>query len=309
MLSSLPTDVLVCEACWIFSLSLHHLGVPLFDSHTRELSLIIPPLALYAVFDVPSRVNEPFDSRLEFRQSFFSLGGSHCPEYVNMVAQEKAWDKQHALEALKDIEGFYFGIFEVLIMACFRRLHKGTQSSTSLKVRDMEAEAGSTTAKIQELRQKATERYLAKRQMLASRKEKCNRNVRGLSVLPEEAFEKYINERLDKAGAPLVKMLHTVNEGPKKLARVKQETFEQAGKSAVSIEDPVQAPDQRKDEAIEKTFKHVAKNFEEVFEKLMDDKENEETQQSTIENYTSVSIKVLFNSKVDEGLRIQLSGG
>lgn len=41
----------------------------------------------------------------------------------------------------------------------------------------------------------------------------------------------------------------------------------------------------------------------------MDDKENEEAQQSTIENYTSVSIKVLFNSKVDEGLRIQLSGG
>jgi structural maintenance of chromosome 3 (chondroitin sulfate proteoglycan 6) len=82
----------------------------------------------------------------------------------------------------------------------------------------MEKEAESTTSHIQEVRaslekiqnqqsedtrdmskqQKTTERYLAKRQMLASRKEECNRNVRDLGVLPEEAFEKYINERLDK---------------------------------------------------------------------------------------------------------------
>ena len=38
--------------------------------------------------------------------------------------------------------------------------------------------------------------------------------------------------------------------------------------------------------------------------------EDEETQQTTIDNYTGISIKVSFNSKVDEGLRIQqLSGG
>lgn len=59
--------------------------------------------------------------------------------------------------------------------------------------------------------------------MLASRKEKCNRNVRDLGVLVEEAFEKYINERLNK----LVKKLHTVNEGRKKLTRVKQKPFDQ----------------------------------------------------------------------------------
>lgn len=41
-----------------------------------------------------------------------------------------------------------------------------------------------------------------------------------------------------------------------------------------------------------------------------DAEDAEETQQSTIDNYTGVSIKVSFNSKVDEGLRIQqLSGG
>ncbi|PCH43742.1 RecF/RecN/SMC protein [Wolfiporia cocos MD-104 SS10] len=189
--------------------------------------------------------------------------------------------------------------------------------------------------------QKNTERYLAKRQMLLNRKDECNRNIRDLGVLPEEAFEKYTNEKLDR----LVKKLHTVNEGLKKFAHVNKKAFEQYNnftkqrdqllqrradldKSAQSIEELVEVLDQRKDEAIERTFKQVARNFEEVFEKLVpagkgklviqrridqdeeDAEEAEETQQSKIDNYTGVSIRVSFNSKVDEGLRIQqLSGG
>lgn len=43
--------------------------------------------------------------------------------------------------------------------------------------------------------------------MLGSRKEKCNRNVRDLGVLVEEAFEKYINERLNKVGAPVLALV------------------------------------------------------------------------------------------------------
>ncbi|KAJ7273514.1 structural maintenance of chromosome protein 3 [Mycena haematopus] len=189
--------------------------------------------------------------------------------------------------------------------------------------------------------QKTTERYLAKRQMLTGRKDECNRNIRDLGVLPEEAFEKYTSEKLDR----LVKKLHQVNEGLKKFAHVNKKAFEQYSnftkqrdqllkrredldKSAESIEELVEVLDQRKDEAIERTFKQVASNFEEVFEKLVPagrgrliiqrridqdaemDEDAEETQQSTIDNYTGISIKVSFNSKVDEGLRIQqLSGG
>ncbi|KAH9892892.1 structural maintenance of chromosome protein 3 [Cubamyces lactineus] len=189
--------------------------------------------------------------------------------------------------------------------------------------------------------QKSTERYLAKRQMLLNRKDECNRNIRDLGVLPEEAFEKYTNEKLDR----LVKKLHAVNEGLKKFAHVNKKAFEQYNnftkqrdqliqrredldKSAQSIEELVEVLDQRKDEAIERTFKQVAKNFEEVFEKLVpagrgrlviqrridqdeeDAEDAEENQQSSIDNYTGVSIRVSFNSKVDEGLRIQqLSGG
>jgi structural maintenance of chromosome 3 (chondroitin sulfate proteoglycan 6) len=136
-----------------------------------------------------------------------------------------------------------------------------------------------------------------------------------------------------------------VNEGLKKFAHVNKKAFEQytnftkqrdqllerreeLDKSATSIEELVDVLDQRKDEAIERTFKQVASNFEEVFEKLIPagrgrliiqrridqdeeaDEEADETKKSSIDNYTGVSIKVSFNSKVDEGLRIQqLSGG
>ncbi|KAH6907637.1 RecF/RecN/SMC [Coprinopsis sp. MPI-PUGE-AT-0042] len=243
-----------------------------------------------------------------------------------------------------------------------RELSKLNSSIQTLqkKVSSIEKESENATNKIQELRgdlekvqtqqaedsrtmskqQKTTERYLAKRQMLSTRKDECNRNIRDLGVLPEEAFEKYINERVER----LVKKLHAVNEGLKKFAHVNKKAFEQYSNftkqrdqllkrreeldtSAESIEELVQVLDQRKDEAIERTFKQVAKNFEEVFEKLVpagrgrliiqkridqdeDMDEDEETQQSTIDNYTGISIKVSFNSKVDEGLRIQqLSGG
>ena len=183
----------------------------------------------------------------------------------------------------------------------------------------MEKETDDLTVKLQELRttlekvqtqqsedsrnmtrqQKTTERYLTKRQMLTGRKDECNRNIRDLGVLPEEAFEKYINEKPEKvcidfcaaeihspSGYQLAKKLQTVNEGLKKFAHVNKKAFEQYSnftkqrdqllnrredldKSAASIEELVEVLDQRKDEAIERTFKQVASNFEEVFERLV----------------------------------------
>jgi structural maintenance of chromosome 3 (chondroitin sulfate proteoglycan 6) len=84
----------------------------------------------------------------------------------------------------------------------------------------------------------------------------------------------------------LAKKLQTINEGLKKFAHVNKKAFEQYSnftkqrdqllkrredldKSASSIEELVEVLDQRKDEAIERTFKQVASNFEEVFEKLV----------------------------------------
>ena len=90
----------------------------------------------------------------------------------------------------------------------------------------------------------------------------------------------------DNSVLQLVKKLHTVNEGLKKFAHVNKKAFEQYSnftkqrdqlierreeldKSAESIQELVDVLDQRKDEAIERTFKQVAMNFEEVFSQLV----------------------------------------
>lgn len=85
--------------------------------------------------------------------------------------------------------------------------------------------------------------------------------------------------------------------------------------------------DQRKDEAIERTFKQVSKEFAQIFERLVPagrgrlviqrktdqrnrEDDSEEENRESVENYTGVGISVSFNSKHDDQQKIQqLSGG
>lgn len=98
--------------------------------------------------------------------------------------------------------------------------------------------------------------------------------------------------------------------------------------SQKSIKELVEVLDQRKDEAIERTFKQVSKEFATIFERLVpagrgrliiqrktdqrvpEDEESEDERRDGVENYTGVGISVSFNSKHDDQQRIgQLSGG
>lgn len=84
----------------------------------------------------------------------------------------------------------------------------------------------------------------------------------------------------------LVRKLQRVNDRLRDFNHVNKKAFEQYNNftkqrdqliqrredldtSAQSIEELVEVLDQRKDEAIERTFKQVAQNFEEVFERLV----------------------------------------
>ena len=84
----------------------------------------------------------------------------------------------------------------------------------------------------------------------------------------------------------IVKKLHRVNDSLKKFAHVNKKAFEQYNNftkqrddllvrreeldtSAGSIQELIETLDQRKDEAIERTFDQVSKYFEEVFEELV----------------------------------------
>lgn len=46
--------------------------------------------------------------------------------------------------------------------------------------------------------QKAVERYITKRQTLLTRKDECNKSIRDLGVLPDEAYTKYVDEPSEK---------------------------------------------------------------------------------------------------------------
>ncbi|RKL36902.1 Chromosome segregation protein sudA [Fusarium proliferatum] len=196
------------------------------------------------------------------------------------------------------------------------------------------------SAKI-ERQQKKMDRSLRKKAVLSTQAAECAQTIRDLGVLPEEAFDKYENMDPNQVSTKIKK----VNEALKKYKHVNKKAFEQYNNfttqqdqlmkrrkelddSQESIEVLVEHLDRRKDEAIERTFKQVSKEFTTIFGKLVPaghgrlliqrraDRRQEPVDESdgevrSVENYTGVGISVSFNSKhLDEQQKIQqLSGG
>ena len=190
--------------------------------------------------------------------------------------------------------------------------------------------------------QKHMEKSIQKRRILIQRAAEVNQRIRELGILPQNALEKYEKTKSEAVG----KRLHKVNDALKKYGHVNKKAFEQyqnftnqrdtltkrreeLDSSQSSIEELINVLDQRKDEAIERTFKQVSREFANVFEKLVpagrgrlviqrradraaapDESDDEGRASSSVENYTGVGISVSFNSKHDDQQRIQqLSGG
>ncbi|KAI1212329.1 RecF/RecN/SMC protein [Annulohypoxylon truncatum] len=189
--------------------------------------------------------------------------------------------------------------------------------------------------------EKRIDKNRQKKALLTAKATELAKNIRDLGVLPEEAFEKY--ERLEHK--TVISRLKKVNDALKKYKHVNKKAFEQYNsftnqqdqllkrrkeldQSQASIEELVAHLDQRKDEAIERTFKQVSKEFATIFQRLVpaghgrlviqrradrriDPDDSDEEQRTSVENYTGVGISVSFNSKTaDEQQRIQqLSGG
>ncbi|KAF2680548.1 RecF/RecN/SMC protein [Lentithecium fluviatile CBS 122367] len=207
-------------------------------------------------------------------------------------------------------------------------------------------------AKLMEKAQKGMQRKLADRAQAREELNAVQRDIRELGTLPEEAYHKFTRWSADR----LVSELDKVNRALKKYSHVNKKAFQQyedftrrrehlttrrgeLDTSHEAIQNLVEVLDQRKDEAIARTFKQVSKYFQEVFVQLVpagtgrliiqrrsdrearrggdvdSDDEDERTGRGTngktsVENYTGVGIAVSFNSKHDEQQRIQqLSGG
>lgn len=192
---------------------------------------------------------------------------------------------------------------------------------------------------------KLIEKSASKRATLNTRAQEVAAQIRNLGVLPEAAFkEPYENMASDKA----IRRLHKVSSALKKYGHVNKKAFEQYNSftrqresleqrreelqvSLRSIQELIDVLDQRKDEAIERTFRQVSKEFARIFEKLVpagkgrlviqrrtdrmargeeEEEESGDERKEGVENYTGVGISVSFNSRHDEQQRIQqLSGG
>jgi structural maintenance of chromosome 3 (chondroitin sulfate proteoglycan 6) len=194
-----------------------------------------------------------------------------------------------------------------------------------------------------EKQQKRMEKSIQKRRILSKQAAECAAKIRDLGVLPHGALDKYEKTKSEA----IVKRLHKVNEALKKYTHVNKKAFEQYNNftsqrdtlttrraeldsSQTSIEELINVLDQRKDEAIERTFKQVSREFATVFEKLVpagrgrlviqrradrqlqpdDERDSDDERRASVESYTGVGISVSFNSKHDDQQRIQqLSGG
>jgi len=193
--------------------------------------------------------------------------------------------------------------------------------------------------------QRAFQKFAQKRGGLLSRLNDVEAAIRALGALPELAHTAtYRNMSAQTATT----RLHKVKEVLKKYGHVNRKAFEQfqqfekqrdmlesrrkeLGTSDGSIHELINHLDLQKDEAIERTFRQVSKEFARIFEKLVpagkgrliiqrrqdkavrgddSDDDDERDTSGSVENYTGVGISVSFNSKHDDQQRIQqLSGG
>ncbi|EXJ82729.1 structural maintenance-chromosome 3 (chondroitin sulfate proteoglycan 6) [Capronia epimyces CBS 606.96] len=223
--------------------------------------------------------------------------------------------------------------------------------TSATQVAELEAQAAETKRQQEELakaierHQRRLEKAVQKKAALLAAKQETIENIRELGAIPEDLRKKYQSADSNV----IVKRLQKAKETLKKYSSVNKHAFEHYRKSTKqreeledrrkdleaargAIQNLIEVLDQRKDEAIQRTFKQVSKAFSEIFQKLVpagrgrliiqrktdkrsaeddeSDAEHEPVNKNGVENYTGIGISVSFNSKHDDQQRIQqLSGG
>lgn len=192
--------------------------------------------------------------------------------------------------------------------------------------------------------QKRIEKSASKFALYKVQEQEKASKIRNLGALPDAATRpEYKRLAYDVA----LKRFHKVKEDLKKYGHVNKKAVDQynqftsqrdkleSGRGELidgqkSILELIETLDHRKDEAIERTFRQVSREFAKVFERLVpagrgslriqrridqrgdeDSSDDEDERRARgVDSYTGVSIQVSFNSKHDEQQKIQqLSGG
>ncbi|GLI71470.1 hypothetical protein VaNZ11_016608 [Volvox africanus] len=191
---------------------------------------------------------------------------------------------------------------------------------------------------------KALETLVNKRTTLQGRAADLERKIRDLGSLPQEAFDKAYRDRsvkdlmhdLEDLAMPLERFagvnrkaldqyIDFSNQREELVNRLKEQQASEA-----KIKELITALDMRKDEAIERTFKGVAKNFREVFAALVpggsgelvmiralgrgdaadgDEEDAGAARNTTTDKYSGVKVKVRFTGAGEAVSMRALSGG
>jgi structural maintenance of chromosome 3 (chondroitin sulfate proteoglycan 6) len=241
-----------------------------------------------------------------------------------------------------------------------------TRLDSALKLRDQSNSSISSLtsaleksrASLEELQRKQSEKgshlekFMSRRALLLQRREECFKRIRELGVIAGDPEMESVESKLRDLSSPAlvaaladctatIKANFSTSARPppnRKAAELHAAFSRQAGglqarhnelqSSAQSITEFISVLDQRKDEAIMRTFEQVKENFEKVFERLCpsgfaklvlvrDEEVNEpevkraKSKTSAAVPFIGIGIKASFASKsADEGLLIgQLSGG
>ena len=184
---------------------------------------------------------------------------------------------------------------------------------------------------------KTGERHVAKKRVLEEEMEASRGRIRELGVLPTDASERFKNVKQDK----LYQKLHVVHEKLRKFEHVNKKALDQFISfsdykkeltdrqtemlaSAESIGKLVDHLDDKKDNAIWRTFKQVAKNFKDVFAELVPDgsgtlvmrrgapTESESAGASDaphIQVFTGIGVRIRFEARGQEIEQISLLSG
>lgn len=192
---------------------------------------------------------------------------------------------------------------------------------------------------------KKLEELFSLRNTLLAKQEEYTKKIRGLGPLSSDAFDTYKRKNIKE----LQKMLHRCTEQLQQFSHVNKKALDQyvnfteqreelqkrqaeldAGDE--KIKELITVLDQRKDESIERTFKGVARNFREVFSKLVqgghghlvmtkkkdhdhDDEDDDDDggrqadAEGRVEKYLGVKVKVSFTGQGETQSMKQLSGG
>lgn len=130
------------------------------------------------------------------------------------------------------------------------------------------------------------ESYQTKKAMYVARRDELSKKIREIGSLPSDAFEKYRGKSVKE----LHKLLKEVLDQQVGFNKVNQKALDQYINFTEQLEDLTKRQaeieagnkkiqelittlDQKKDEAIERTFKQVSRNFREVFKELVPDGE------------------------------------